>query len=74
MLFKVISGTAICYAIDLIVIYSFISFFRNFMLFSFFSLCMFPEGLLLENLRHSQPPDEKFLLIYFQCGLYFTSK
>ena len=36
MLFKVIFGTAICYAIDLIVIYSIISFFHNFMLFFLF--------------------------------------
>ena len=68
MLFKVISGTAICYAVDLIVIYGIFHFFVI-LRFFFFSLCMFPGGLLLEDLGHSQPPDEKLILIYFQCGL-----
>ena len=52
MLFKVISDTAICYAIVLFVIYSIIIVF--FVILCLFSLCMFTGGLLLEDLDHSQ--------------------
>ena len=49
MLFKVISDTAICYAFFYLVYIVLFFFFRNFM--SFFSLCMFTGGLLLEDFK-----------------------
>ena len=57
MLFKIISGTAICYAIDLNVLFHFFVI----LCFFFFFLCKFLKGLLHENLPHSQPPDKKFI-------------